>query len=227
MAQINCTNIEVEKIRARVVINDYIVETPYVKSFSINKSRTTNIGTFSCTLEIPANANIGYSSGTIEIYAGTEANYMSLRRFTGVIRQITPNPAPGKPNYMLLSISGRDIMYKLENKKFSRRIPSDGPGIFVTIEGSKSQRPSSVWASDRRVKTGQVTYTNPTPDPGRTEHNSLIKTSDYSKSTGDWMGRPSEIVPEPGGGNGSGGLNIHDHSTINLGGPAFGTYSKT
>lgn len=219
---ISCTNVEIEKIRARVKINDYIIETPYVKSISVNKSRSSNIGTFSATIELPVNVNIGTTSGQVEIYAGTKNNYLKRRIFTGVIRQVVANPCPGKPNYMLLNISGRDMMYKLENKKFSRRIKSDGPGVFVVIEGSRGARPSSVWSIDKRIRSGSNKYTGDSPALYPKEPNELIKGPSMAPSH-TWLGPLSEIVPEPG--KTAAGLNIHDHSSQNKGGPAFGSYS--
>ena len=48
-----CPNITLEKIRAKVTIGTQIFETPYVKSFSINRSRGQLAATCSVTLEIP------------------------------------------------------------------------------------------------------------------------------------------------------------------------------
>jgi hypothetical protein len=227
--KISCTNIEIEQIRARVVINGtFIVETPYVKSFSVNRSRTSNIATFSASIEIPVTADLSFGSsngGYIVIYAGTKENYLERKIITGIIRQITPNPVPGKPNYFMISISGKDIMYKLENKKYSRRLETEGPGVFVTIESSKTQRPSAGWSIDKRVRGGSNQYNSPSPSLyDRSAHNDLTKTRDFSQVPKNWNGPLSEISPEPGRG-GSGNLTVHSHDTLGRGGPAFGVYS--
>lgn len=237
MAEMECTGIELEQIRARIVINDTVtIETPFVKNFSVNKSRSSNIGTFSASIEVAANTNFGSplgGSGLVKIYAGTKDNYVNKGPiFTGIIRRMSPQPIIGKPNYFLISISGNDIMSKLQNKKFSRRIATDGPGLFVTVNGSAGPRPTTMtWSIDKRIRSGSSQFSGLKPDiSDREEHNSLTKYNDH-KGTGQgaWLsGRASEIVPEPiGAGGGGTGLNVHDHSTMNKGGPAFGSYSVT
>lgn len=230
MVDIDCTNIEIEQIRAQIRINNsYVVEPKNIRAFSVNKSRSSISATFSATIEIPSGASFGNSTsgGLIEIWAGTKDNYLKKKIFTGVIRQVIPNPVPGKPNYMSISLSGNDILYKLENKKFSRRIKTDGPGLFVTIEGSKTKRPSSIWAIDKRVGAGTHTYTNNTPSiSDRKEHNTVTHAPDYSKTSRDMLGNGIEPVPEPGRA-GQGDLIIHQHDSLSKGGPAFGVYSPT
>jgi hypothetical protein len=216
----SCLPISIEQIRARIEINTYVIETPYVKSFNITQTRGSLKNSFSATVEIPGNASLGNLNGNIVIYAGTKQNYLSRKRFTGVINSVQATPSPGKPNYMLLNISGVDIMYKLENKKFSRRIPSEGLGVFVTIEGAKSQRPSGVWSIDKTIRTGRSTFTSPTPDPSqKKEHNTLFKTEKNST-----VNRSSaEITAEPG--KIGGDLGVHSHDSMNTGGPSFGVFA--
>jgi len=237
MATLDCTNIELEQIRARVVINDaasLTFETPDIKSFSINKSRSSNIGTFSANIELPANisSSIGSSLGLIKFYAGTKQNYITKGPiFTGIIRRMSPQPVLGKPNYFLLSISGDDIMSKLQNKKYSRRISTEGPGLFCTINGATGPRPTSlVWSIDKRIGSGNHTFTSTKPDlDDRKEHNSHIYYDSHGKGTGQgaWLsGKASEVIPEPVGAGAGGALIIHDHATVSRGGgPAFSTYS--
>jgi len=229
---LECTNIEIEQIRARIVINDvFTVETPYVKSFSVNKARASNVGTFSVSIEVPSNTQFGTPTGTsgrIKIYAGTKQNYISKGPiFTGIIRTMAPTPVVGKPNYFNISMSGNDIMYRLQNKKFSRRIPTNGPGLFVTIGGSVGTRPTSmVWSIDKKVRSGKHTYTKDSPDlDDKKEHNTITKLPERAAKDGEWYSNKGiEPVPEPTGGQGS-GLTVHDHSVLNKGGPAFGTYA--
>ena len=234
--QTDCGSVELEPIRARVVINDALtIETPYVKSFSVNKSRTSNVGTFSISIEVPSNVSFGTptgSGGKVQIFAGSKDNYISKGPiFTGKIRTLRPNPTPGKPNYFTISLSGDDALANLQNKKFSRRIPTDGPGLFVTITGAASSRPSSMtWSVDGRAgKAGGGSFTSSKPGlTDRKQHNSLTHHRDYNKGTSDWVNKGGVTpVPEPGSGSGGSGLNVHDHSTMSLGGPAFGVYSPS
>lgn len=228
---INCGNIELEQIRARVVINDSVIfETPDVLSFSVNKSRSSNIGTFSVTIEAPSNTSFGTPTGTngrIQIFAGTKLSYLTKGPvFTGRIRSMRPQPTPGKPNYFTLSLQGDDIMAQLQNKRFSRRLPTDGPGLFVVITGVDGPQPTTLtWTIDKKTRSGTSTYTDlKPPTSNREEHNS--KTYYRDTKDGAWLSQFGDTpVPEPTGGQaGSGGLNVHDHSTLSKGGPAFGVY---
>lgn len=212
MAISDCLPISIEQIRARVVINSYVIETPFVKSFNITKSRSSLSNSFSASIEVPVNTSFGSLNGNIVIYAGTKENYLNRRLFTGIIKQISANPSPGKPNYMLLNLSGNDILYKLENKKFSRRIPSDGPGVFVTIEGAKTQRPSGVWTIDKTNRTGKTTTMSSSPD--------LDKGGDKAAER-----EPAQITTNPGSIGTSGSLNVHGHDDMNQGGPSFSRFA--
>ena len=235
MAELECTGIELEPIRARIVINDIVtIETPYVKSFSVNKSRSSNIGTFSASVEVEANTSFGSpegGSGLIQIYAGTKTNYLTKGPiFTGIVRRMSPQPIIGKPNYFLMSISGDDIMSKLQNKKFSRRISTEGDGLFVTVNGSAGPRPTTMtWSIDKRIRSGSSQTSGLKPDTSdRDEHNSKTYFKDFGKGTGQgaWLaGKGAEIVPEQLGSGGGTGLNVHSHTDMNSGGPAFGVYS--
>ena len=210
----DCLPIEIEQVRARIVINSYVIETPFVKSFNITKSRTSLSNSFSATIEVPVNASFGGLNGNIYIYAGTKQNYLNRKIFTGTIRQVTANPSPGKPNYMLLNISGNDKMYKLENKRFSRRIPTDGPGVFVTITGSKTQRTSGVWTIDKNIRTGKTTYTDKLPG-----------LDSQKQGPGSTAGRKPTVVTTSPGKLGTSDLTVHGHDSNNTGGPSFGRFA--
>jgi hypothetical protein len=217
----DCLPIVIEKIRARIVINNYIVETPYVKSFNVTKSRASLTNTFSASIEIPINANLGdIGNGYVAIFSGTKENYLNEPIFTGVIKQTTINPLIGKPNYILLNFSGSDVTYKLENKRFSRRLQREGPGLFVTIEGSKGERPTAIWSIDKPIKDGKNVYTATSPLPSdKGQHNTLRKVEENSSTTV----KSSEAISNNR--NAGNTIPVHSHDSMNTGGSSFGRFA--
>jgi hypothetical protein len=217
----SCVTITKEKIRSTVDLSGYEVKTPYVKGFSIDRSRGKPAKTFSAQLEIPAGANFVPGSDII-IYAGEKDN--EKKRFTGMIKTITIQPSFDKAGYYILNISGADIMDNLKDKTFSRRLRSDGFSMFVSIDSGPANRPSRGMSIDKRVRGGKHTFTAKTPKPTSADHTKVTympkrnsgKHGVYNKAAGIGSGQ------EDGSG---GGFKTHSHDSMDKGGPAWGTYS--
>ena len=77
-----CTGITIEKVRGIIEVGNYTVRTPYVKSFTISRSRSQFASTFSVTIEVPASAT--FSAGS-DIVIKDEVNGVEKTRFTGII----------------------------------------------------------------------------------------------------------------------------------------------
>lgn len=117
------------KIRARVTIGSLKVETPFIKRFTVNKTRG-QVSTFSASLMVAVSGRIGGFCGIagashIKIEAGGAAGsggVVSLKTiFSGIVQQATISPVFDDPAYVLLNISGSDILSTLRGKKYSRR----------------------------------------------------------------------------------------------------------
>ena len=105
------------KIRARVVGAGVDVSTPYIQSFNVTRQRG-QVSSFSANVKVNQDTII-QTGGTIKIYAGT-ASEMPLI-FTGIVKTSKVTPCWDDPSYVILSLTGLDILYKLENKKITRR----------------------------------------------------------------------------------------------------------
>lgn len=125
--------IEMVKIRAKVSVGaGLIVETPFIRSFSVSKSRG-QISSFNAVLKVPHDSMGGNLSGdNIAIEAGIEGNLIKI--FTGMIKQAKISPSWDDPYYVDLSISGVDVLYYLQGKKFTRRCRSS-KSSWVSING--------------------------------------------------------------------------------------------
>lgn len=111
--------ISLVKIRATVSIGSLSVSTPYIQSFSVTKTRN-QVSTFSASLKVAIGEISGVNTGgPVTIDAGTSTS--KRRIFTGIIKTMTMTPCWENAKYVYLNISGVDILFLLENKKYTRR----------------------------------------------------------------------------------------------------------
>lgn len=222
-----CTPVTQEPIRAEVWMGDsMIATTPFVSSFNVGKSRGQLSTT--CTVTVDVLATTSFPSGAdLIVKAGTRGNLK--RVFTGIVESTTTEPSFAKPSYFRLAFSARGVLSQLENKTFSRRLKSDGQGLFCVITGGSSNRPKSYTTLDRKVSTGNRTTRTSSPNPS----DSVGENSPFVKFVGGessdrGAGGAAELASKPTGGSpdGAGGsFRVHDHSDLDSGGPAFAVYS--
>jgi hypothetical protein len=170
-----------EKIRAKVSFAGISIETPYIKSFNVNRQRGQISSTFSTTLEVPIEEiNNMTVAEDLTIEAGTEGNLIQI--FTGEIRQLTIEPSWDKPEYFILQMSGNDIMIELEGRSFTRRIQWENSGIWAkitSIERVSQKRGAS--SLDRKIpRKGGKTIVR-FPDPNDAQHDTFIYARDLSR----------------------------------------------
>ena len=105
-------------IRATVTIGNKSVSTPYVLSFSVNKVRNS-ISTFQASLKMHIDDITAISNNKVVITAGSEGKERVI--FTGYNLSSQPTPSWDDPGYVVLNISGKDILHRLEKEKYTRR----------------------------------------------------------------------------------------------------------
>ena len=105
-------------IRAEIMVGKIVVVTPYVLSFSVNKNRNSK-STFQASLKIPGYDLTNIQDNTITIRAGEKDKLQLI--FTGYVLNSTPSPCWDDPTYIILNISGSDILHRLENERYTRR----------------------------------------------------------------------------------------------------------
>jgi len=106
------------KIRARIEVGRFNVETPYILSFNVNRTRG-QVSTFDARLKIADGEIADMTGGPVKIYAGTD--YPRNRIFTGIVKKATISPCFDDPHFVLVNISGADALSLLQNKKYTRR----------------------------------------------------------------------------------------------------------
>lgn len=138
------------KIRATVTIGSLSVSTPFILSFNVNKVRG-QISNFSASLKV-RHDNVGgrIVGDLVRIKAG--AGSASNDVFSGIVRNANITPCRDDPLFVILNISGVDVLSRLEGKKYTRRCRST-KGVWVSIEnvtrpGLKSGKLAYVPAKD-------------------------------------------------------------------------------
>ena len=124
--------IEQVKVRATIEIGSLRVETPYIQSFSVKKSRGA-ISTFDASLKISHKDVSGAITGSkVVICAGVKSGLKKI--FTGMVRSAKISPCFDDPQFVLISISGSDNLILLNGKKYTRRCRVT-KSKYVTITG--------------------------------------------------------------------------------------------
>lgn len=124
------SNIEMVKIRATIQIGSFEVRTPFIQSFNVTKTRG-QISTFSASIKVKAGTS-DFVGENIVIWAGEENDEQKI--FTGLVKRATISPVFDDPEYVLVNLSGKDVLSELEGKKFTRRCKASR-SAWVTIEG--------------------------------------------------------------------------------------------
>jgi len=170
------------KIRAKIEIGSLIAGTPplgyanHILSFNVDKSRG-KVSTFSASLKVKHNDVTGTIQGSdIQISAGTTGAMPLI--YTGIVKVANMGPCREDPGFVILTISGEDVLSRLNGKKFTRRCRSS-KGTWVSIEGLV--RPGIRSAGFQFIKgepwlestggdltnVGQPVQTNQIPNPSK------------------------------------------------------------
>lgn len=102
----------------------------HVLSFNVDKVRGQP-GTCSVSLRVYKGQANFTSGGSISIAAGANGTNPV---FYGYIKTITISPCREYPNFVIMNITGVDVLSKLEGKKYTRRCRSV-TGTWIGIEG--------------------------------------------------------------------------------------------
>lgn len=112
-------SIDLIKVRAIISVGNFSVETPFVQSFNVQKTRG-QISTFSAQLKVDSDQLSGNNvGGLVSIKAG--ANGTMNQVYTGILKKSNIAPCWDDPGYVIWSISGEDCLSLLNGKKYTRR----------------------------------------------------------------------------------------------------------
>lgn len=165
--------IELIKIRAEISVGSMIVKTPYIQSFNVRKSRG-QLSSFDASLKVPYSSISGSNSGgLVTIKAGGNGSMNTI--FSGILKRSTISPCWEDPGYVILNISGVDILSKLEGKKYTRRCRATTSSWVtinsVTREGLRGGKFESEYATLKTISGDSIKNQDkvkaPAPTPGQ------------------------------------------------------------
>jgi hypothetical protein len=131
-------------VRATVSVGGMSVSTPFVLSFTVRRARG-QISTFDTSLKIGHDNASGLTTGgEISIKAGSKGSQRLI--FTGIVRNAKMTPCWDDPNYVILTLSGNDVLSLLQGKKYTRRCRAS-QGQFCVITSAR-----------QGLKSGKFTY---------------------------------------------------------------------
>ena len=145
-----------EEIRAEIFIGGKTFVTPAVKSFSVNRSRQSLSANFSASIEVSPGDFTTVGSDVV-IRAGIKDSLKTI--FTGIIKSAAAKPSWDDASKVILSISGNDRMYVLDDKKFSRRALNSGLAPWASITSvSRRQQVSQYNWKRKNVSIGKIAF---------------------------------------------------------------------
>jgi hypothetical protein len=173
-------------VRATISVGGITVKTPYVVSFNVNRARG-QISSFSATLKVPYSSLDDAVGGEVTIDAGPAGS--ENRIFTGICRNSNVTPCRDDPSYVLLTISGNDILSELQGKKITRRCKSS---LSTWVSINNIVRPG--------LKSGKLAYVPSLEHNWHEEPLVTIKESSHIATVGQHVPDDKEVASPPGRG---------------------------
>lgn len=215
---------------ATIVLSNFSISTPDILNINVTRTRGQAVNsasvafTFKGELILKALDNSKHFPLVIFFYGNPI--------FTGIAKRLSISPSARCADEIIVRVQGEDILYKLENRNFTRRqkLPGLGPICFIS---SLSNRRTSLGFDDPPSRFGidsgasPIEYMTHSINPAE----QINMKSDTNSILGP--GHPITKLADPiqnsnAGTGGIGGFIIHDHSSMSLdehgGGPAVGVF---
>ncbi len=114
--------LERQPVRSEIKLGDHTVDTWDVVSFNVSKTRGQASATFTASVKVPYTmVDTGrFVARDIVIRAGLKGSLKTI--FTGQIYKCVVNPIRTDASKVMLNLSGKDDLGKLEGQKVNRRL---------------------------------------------------------------------------------------------------------
>jgi len=113
-----------QPVRAEISIGDLgTIKTPNVVSFSVRRARNQMCATFQASIKVGADelkSSIDILKEGVVIKAGTKGHLRTI--FTGKVSSCVINPVKTDASKVMLNLSGKDVLSRLEGQKTNRRV---------------------------------------------------------------------------------------------------------
>jgi hypothetical protein len=216
---------DVYSVRGKVVIGDTVLETPYVKAFTVTRQRGVLWASASVTLELPTSFGNTASGDNMKLYAIVDGEVKLL--FTGYVETLDITPSMSKYGGVLVNMTAYDKLYKLRLLKVNRRIQTSPGDVWCSITGvsrkvgeSTSSRFDPLNWSIKTVVSSR-SEGDPNYDPLDAEAKEKLSTAE--KRAGNIQTGANEDT-SPGGTYPGSDFQAHTHADWRQGGPAIGVF---
>lgn len=216
---------EVQSVRAEVIIGNDVFRTPFVKAFSVTRQRGILWASASITLELPSGSPSDIVADSIKIHAIVDGDSKLL--FTGYVDTVDITPSMSKYGGTLLNMTAYDKLYKLKLLKVTRRIQVSPGDVWCSITGvsrkvgeSTSSRFEPHHWIIKTVIGDSSTDGDPNYDPLTKEAKDKLSTAE--KRASNVPGLTNDVAP--GGLHPGNEVPAHAHSDWLHGGPAVGVF---
>jgi hypothetical protein len=163
------------QIRAKITIGNLVVQTgdghADVMNFNVTKSRRAP-SSFSASLKVPAGSVMGNITGggnNVIIQAGEKTSSENNIIFVGFVRSAKISPCFDDPSYVILAISGNDVLSFLQGKKYTRRCRAT-KSAWVAINSVVRKKLKSGKFETRKQETFDITDGELPTDRGDVKH---------------------------------------------------------
>ena len=113
-----------QPVRAEISIGNLgTISTPNVVSFSVRRARNQMCATFQTSVKVDSDelrSSIDILDEGVIIKAGIKGNLKTI--FTGKVSSCSMNPIRTDASKVMLNLSGKDVLSRLEGQKINRRV---------------------------------------------------------------------------------------------------------
>jgi len=212
---------------ATVSVGGYDISTPDIRTVVVNRQRGRMKSVARASVFIQGDSPALNASGGDLFRVKFWGNLI----FTGVVKRVTVSPSFRCQGESIITFDAEDFLFKLENKKFTRRqkLPGLGPIALISSKKDTPERafdniPSTVHSVDRPFfDNDEIDVPAPNTNP-RDMTNLISPVSPHGRNHPTTIN--SRNMSDPRGGGIGGGRGLHDHSSVSQEGPAHGVYGS-
>jgi hypothetical protein len=207
---------------AHICMGPIIVKTPYIKSVNVSRVRGEIVGKASFTFRWSGDTQDISSNAMIVI------KFRSSTIFTGYAKRVNVSPSMECANEFLIRVQAEDIMYKIINKRINRRQKKNGLGPLAFIT-SIHKRPYLGFDDPNDVNDisgGRSPYTLDGDSIWDVRNRLFDSGQNNSNASLHPVAKNTEIPNSFSHSLGGGGMELHDHTTLDITGPHAGGPAK-
>lgn len=213
---------------ASILISGRRFSTPEIISISVSRTRGQMVSSASATFHAK---DIFSSGGGITAGDSVVIKFFGDTVFTGFIKRLNVGPSFRCDGEIIVRIQAEDVLFRIDNRNFTRRqkLAGLGPIAFITSIYKRTYTGFDDPSQRHDVSNTSSPVDFLTPTINMSEQSVFIKGGE-TNVIGD-LHPVTKLADKPdfggAGGGGGGSFFLHDHTTLDLTGPAAGGPAKS